>query len=73
METDVNSPSMLKTCYAAVGNPKAVTRVARIAFARAEKILERDPNNGTAMGYGVTRSRASARPSAPRSGSTARC
>jgi len=54
METDVNSPSMLKTCYAAVGDTEAVLRVSHIAFARAEKILERDPNNGAAMGYGVT-------------------
>jgi len=54
METDVNSPSMLKTCYAAVGDTQAVIRVSKIAFARAEKILERDPSNGAAMGYGVT-------------------
>ena len=54
METDVNSPSMLKTCYAAVGDSDAVMRVSHIAFARAEKILERDPSNGAAMGYGVT-------------------
>jgi len=54
METDVNSPSMLKTCYAAVGDTEAVRRVSHIAFARAEKILERDPSNGAAMGYGVT-------------------
>jgi adenylate cyclase len=54
MEMDVNSPSMLKTCYAAVGDTEAVIRVSHMAFARAEKILERDPNNGAAMGYGVT-------------------
>ncbi len=53
METDVNSPSMLQTCYAAVGNAEAVARVARIALARAEKILAQDQNNGAAMGYGV--------------------
>lgn len=53
METDVNSPSMLLTCYTAVGNPQAVVRVARIALARAEKILAQDMNNGAAMGYGV--------------------
>ena len=54
METDVNSPSMLKTCYTAIGDTEAVIRVSHIAFARAEKILERDPSNGAAMGYGVT-------------------
>jgi adenylate cyclase len=53
MDTDVNSPSMLLTCYAAVGDPQGVTRAAHIALARAEKILVQDTNNGAAMGYGV--------------------
>ena len=53
MDTDVNSPSMLMTCYAAVANPEGVARVSQVALARAEKILAQDPNNGAAMGYGV--------------------
>ncbi len=53
METDVNSPSMLMTCYSAVGDADGVARVAQIALTRAEKILAQDPNNGAAMGYGV--------------------
>lgn len=53
METDVNSPSLLITCYQAVGDVQGVARVARIALARAEKILALDSNNGAAMGYGV--------------------
>jgi len=53
METDVNSPSMLLTCYGAVGDAAGVTRSAHIALARAEKILAQDTNNGAAMGYGV--------------------
>jgi adenylate cyclase len=53
METDVNSPSLLITCYQAVGDEQSVARVARIALARAEKILAQDSNNGAAMGYGV--------------------
>jgi adenylate cyclase len=53
METDVNSPSMLLTCYAAVGDRDGVLRSAHIALARAEKILAQDQNNGAAMGYGV--------------------
>ncbi len=53
METDVNSPSLLITCYGAVGDAQAVVRVSRIALARAEKILAQDSNNGAAMGYGV--------------------
>ncbi|MBK6452050.1 MAG: TIR domain-containing protein [Steroidobacteraceae bacterium] len=53
METDVNSPSMLLTCYGAVGDMQGVTRSAHVALARAERILAQDPNNGAAMGYGV--------------------
>jgi adenylate cyclase len=53
METDVNSPSMLLTCYGAVGDSQGVTRAAHIALARAERILAQDTNNGAAMGYGV--------------------
>jgi adenylate cyclase len=53
MATDVNSPSMLLTCYGAVGDAAGVTRSAHIALARAEKILAQDTNNGAAMGYGV--------------------
>jgi len=53
MATDVNSPSMLLTCYGAVGDAAGVARAARIALARAEKILAQDTNNGAAMGYGV--------------------
>jgi adenylate cyclase len=45
---------MLLTCYTAVGDQAGVARVAPIALARAEKILAQDPNNGAAMGYGVT-------------------
>jgi adenylate cyclase len=53
MESDVNSPSMLLTCYSAVGDRDGVLRSAHVALARAEKILAQDPNNGAAMGYGV--------------------
>ena len=53
METDLNSGSMLLTCYKAVGNSAAGLRVARITLARVEKMLSQDPNNATAMGYGA--------------------
>jgi adenylate cyclase len=53
MESDVHSPSMLLTCYAAVGDRDGVLRSAHVALARAEKILAQDQNNGAAMGYGV--------------------
>jgi adenylate cyclase len=54
METDVNSPAMLITCYSAVGLTKDAQRVAQITLTRAETILAQDDNNGSAMGYGVT-------------------
>jgi adenylate cyclase len=53
METDVNSASMLISCYAAVGDPQAVARVAKIALSRAERTLMQDPNNAAAVGYGA--------------------
>ncbi len=53
METDVNSASMLITCYTAVGNSEAAVRIARTTLSRAEKTLAQDPNNGAAMGFGV--------------------
>jgi adenylate cyclase len=53
METDLNSGSMLLTCYTAVRNSEAALRVARITLSRTEKTLAQDPNNGTAMAYGA--------------------
>jgi adenylate cyclase len=53
METDLNSGSLLLTCYTALGNMDAARRVARITLARTEKTLAQDPNNGTAMAYGA--------------------
>ena len=53
METDVASPSMLMTCYAALGNSQATRRAAEITLARAEKVLAQDQNNGAVTGWGV--------------------
>ena len=53
MESDLNSGSLLLTCYTALGNLDAARRVARITLARTEKTLAQDPNNGTAMAYGA--------------------
>jgi adenylate cyclase len=53
METDLNSGSMLLTCYTAVGDSEAARRVAKITLSRTEKTLAQDPNNGTAMAYGA--------------------
>jgi len=53
METDLNSSSMLLTCYTAVANTQAARRVAQITLSRTEKTLAQDPNNGAAMAYGA--------------------
>jgi adenylate cyclase len=53
METDLNSSSMLLTCYMAVANTQAARRVAQITLSRTEKTLAQDPNNGAAMAYGA--------------------
>jgi len=53
METDLNSGSMLVSCYTAVGNSQAALRVAQITLSRTEKTLAQDPNNGAAMAYGA--------------------
>jgi len=54
METDVASPSMLMTCYAALGNSQATRRAAEITLARAEKVLAQDQNNGAVTGWGAS-------------------
>jgi len=53
VKTDVNSASMLISCYTAVGNKQAADRAAHIALSRAEKVLARDPNNAAAIAYGA--------------------
>jgi adenylate cyclase len=53
MEADLNSGSMLLTCYTAARNLEAALRVARVTLSRTEKTLAQDPNNGTAMAYGA--------------------
>jgi len=52
METDLNSGSMLVTCYTSVGNVQAALRVAQITLSRTEKTLAQDRNNAAAMAYG---------------------
>ncbi len=53
VETDVASPSMLTTCYTALGDDPAARRAADVTFTRAEKTLAQDPNNGAVTGWGV--------------------
>ncbi len=51
METDINSPAMLMSCYVAVGNSEAARRSAQISLSRAEKALALDPSNGAVTAY----------------------
>ncbi|HSY08979.1 MAG TPA: TIR domain-containing protein [Steroidobacteraceae bacterium] len=53
LETDLNSGSMLITCYTALVNTQAARRVAQITLSRTAKTLAQDPNNGAAMAYGA--------------------
>ncbi|HEY1415055.1 MAG TPA: TIR domain-containing protein [Caulobacteraceae bacterium] len=53
METNLNPPFMLITCYTALGDTEGARRVARTTLARAEAIVAQDGSNGTAMGHGV--------------------
>jgi adenylate cyclase len=51
METDINSPAMLMSCYVAVKDPESARRSARTALSRAEKALAQDPINGAVIAY----------------------
>jgi adenylate cyclase len=53
LDTDINSASMLISCYTAVGDLRAVARVAEITLSRAETTLKQDPNNAAAVGCGA--------------------
>jgi adenylate cyclase len=53
METDFISPAMLNNCYTALGDAQAARRAANIVLERVEKVIAQDPNNGSAMSYGV--------------------
>ncbi len=54
IETDAGAPFRLVSCYSALGDMENTQRAARIALARAEKIIAQDRSNGFAMGVGVT-------------------
>jgi len=53
IETDLRAPSMLVSCYTALGDGENARRIARIALQRAEKAIAQDRSNGSAMGLGV--------------------
>jgi adenylate cyclase len=51
MDTDINSPAMLMSCYVAVGNTEGARRSAQISLSRADKAVAQDPSNGAVMAY----------------------
>ncbi len=51
MEADINSASMLTSCYTALGDAAGTARAARQALKRAENVLSREPNNPLVTGY----------------------
>jgi adenylate cyclase len=50
METDFHAWAMLVSCYHAQGDQKGVRHAAKKMVSEAEKALEHDPSNGTALG-----------------------
>jgi adenylate cyclase len=53
VKSDVNSPSMLISCYTAMGDTEAAAQAARTTLARTDKVLAQDPNNAAAIAYGA--------------------
>ncbi|MDQ3495018.1 MAG: hypothetical protein M3485_05685 [Pseudomonadota bacterium] len=51
MDADINSASMLISCYTVLGNAAGARRAAQLALKRAEAILVHDQNNSMATGY----------------------
>jgi len=52
-ETDIGSPTMLISCYTALGDAENARRMARIVLERAEKAAAQDRTNGYALSAGV--------------------
>lgn len=53
VEADYHSPSMLMTCYRAVGRTDDLLRVGRHTFTRIERALAQDPTSSRALGMGA--------------------
>jgi adenylate cyclase len=54
MNGDAHSPSMLITCYTAIGDLPSARRVAEITLSRVEKLLAQDQNNWSALTHGAS-------------------
>ena len=53
METDYWAAGMLMSCYKAIGDDDGVHRASRFTLVRTERIIQQDPNNGSAMGFAI--------------------
>jgi len=53
VESDLDGPFILISCYTVLGDVENTRRIARMALERAEKALAQDRGNGYAMGVGV--------------------
>ncbi|MGH8413715.1 MAG: TIR domain-containing protein [Gammaproteobacteria bacterium] len=51
MDADINSASLLCSCYLATGDAAGLRRAAQLALKRAEAVLAHDPNNSGVTGY----------------------
>ena len=51
MKTDLNSASILISCYTALGDAAGSRRAAKLALERAEAVLAHDQNNSMVAGY----------------------
>ena len=51
MDADINSASMLTSCYTALGDATGARNAAQMALKRAEVLLTHDPNNVVVTGY----------------------
>ena len=54
IETDWHNPSMLMTCYHALGDEENLNRVARTTLDRAQLALSHEPTNGAAIAVGAS-------------------
>jgi adenylate cyclase len=53
MQTDWHNPSMLLTCYQAIGDADRLRKTAEMVVERAEKAIAKDPTNASALGSGA--------------------
>ena len=53
MENDYMTAGMVLSCYNAIGDKEGAKRAARRSLERAERIVAQDPDNGSAMSFGV--------------------